>query len=104
MDITRPVRIQIDCRVTVCILPKHYLGDRPIPPRRVHLQIWIKTSLPALGKCKVKVKNRTIKKEYKVDFVIVGNHHTPLFSSVTAQKMDLISVHYDRLKAVIIQY
>ena len=72
--------------------------------RRVHLQIWIKTSLPALGKCKVKVKNPTIKKEYKVDFVIVGNHHTPLFSSVAAQKMDLISVHYDKLKAVIIQY
>lgn len=55
-------------------------------------------------KCKVKVKNPTIKKEYKVDFIIVGNHLTPLLSSVAAQKMDLISVLYDKFKAVIIQY
>ena len=97
----RPVRMQIDCGATVCILPKHYLGDQhAIRPERVHLQMWNKTSLPALGKCEVKVKNPTTKKKYKVDFVIVDNHFTPLLSSIAAQKMNLMSVHYDKFKAV----
>jgi len=62
--------------------------------------MWNKTSLAALGKCKVKVKNSTTRKENKVDFVIVDNNNTPLISGVAAQKMNLISFHYDKFKAV----
>ena len=35
-----------------------------------------------------------------MDFVIVDNDNTPLLSSVAAQKMNLIIVHYDKFKAV----
>jgi len=96
----RPVRMQVDFGATVCILPKHYLGELPIRPKKVRLQMWNKTSLSALGKCKVNVKNPTTRKEYKVDFVIVDNNNTPLISGVAAQKINLISVHYDNFKAV----
>ena len=74
--------MQIDCGPTVCILPKWYLGDLPIRPERVRLQMWNKNE------------------QYKVDFVIVDNDLTPLLSSVAPQKMNLISVHFDKLKAV----
>lgn len=104
MDITRPVRIQIVTVGYSLHSSKALPGGSAQSSWRVYLQIWNETSLPALGKCKVKVKNPTIKKEYKVDFIIVGNHLTPLLSSVAAQKMDLISVLYDKFKAVIIQY
>ena len=93
--------MQIDCGATVCVLPKHYLGDLPIRPERFRLQMWNKTSLPAaLGKGKVEVKNPTTKKEYKVDFVIVDNYLTSPRSSVAAQKMKLISVNYGKFEAV----
>ena len=99
--IKRLVRMQIDCEATVCVLPKHYLGDLLFhPDERVRLPMWNKTSLPVLDKCNVKVKNPTTKKEYKVDFVIVDNNLTPLLSSVAAQKMNVMSVHYDKFKAV----
>lgn len=62
--------------------------------------MWNKKSLSALSKCKVKVRNPTTNEQYKVDFVIVDSDLTPLLSSVAAQKMNLISVHFDKLKAV----
>lgn len=92
--------MQIDCGAPVCFLPKCYLWDLPIRPERVRLQMCNKTSLSALGKCKVKVRNPTNNKQYKVDFVIGDNDLTPLFSSVASQKMNLIRVHFDNFKAV----
>ena len=93
----KPVRMQIDRGATVCILPKCYLGDLPIP---IRLQMGNKKSLSALGKCKVKVRNPTTIEQYKVDFAIVDNDLTPLLSSIAAQKMNLTSVHFDKFKAV----
>jgi len=84
----RPVRMQVDFGATACILPKHYLGELPIRPKKVCLQMWNKTSLSALGKCKVNVKNPTTRREYKVDFVIVDKNNTPHLSGVAAQKMN----------------
>ena len=92
--------MQIDCGAPVCFLPKCYLGDLPIRPERVRLQMWNKASLSALGKCKVKVRNPTNNEQYKVDFVIVDNDLTPLLSSVASRKMNLISVQFDNFKAV----
>lgn len=65
MEIKRLFRIQIDCGTTVCILSSTTWGDRRIRPERVHLQMWNKTSLPALGKCKVKVKNPPLRRSTK---------------------------------------
>ena len=97
----RPVRMQIDCGLQFVFFQSTTFADQhAIRPERVHLQMWNKTYLPALGKCEVKVKNPTTKKKYKVDFVIVGNHFTPLLSNIAAQKINLMSVHYDKFKAV----
>ena len=54
MEINKmPVKMQMDCGATVCILLKHYLGELSIRTERVRLQMWNKTSLSALDKCKV---------------------------------------------------
>ena len=82
----KPVRLQIDCGSTVCILPRRYVGNAHIRPEMVNLQMWNKTSLQALGKCKIKVVNPTTKQKFKVDFVIVDNEFTPLLSGKAAQK------------------
>ena len=96
----KPVRLQIDCGSTVCILSKRYVENAQIRPEKVNLQMWNKTSLQALGKCKVKVVNPTTKQKFKVDFVIVDKELTPLLSGKAAQKMNLITVHYDKFKVV----
>ena len=96
----KPVRLQIDCSSTVCILPKRYVENAQIRPEKVNLQMWNKTSLQALGKCKIEVVNPTTKQKFKVDFVIVEKELTPLLSGKAAQKMNLITVHYDKFKVV----
>ena len=96
----KPVKLQIDCGSTVCILPKRYVGNAHIRPEMVNLQMWNKTSLQALGKCKIKVVNPTTKQKFKVDFVIVDKELTPLLSGKAAQKMNLITVNYDKFKVV----
>lgn len=97
---TKPVKLQVDCGATVCILPKRYLGNLHIRPEKVNLQMWNKTSMQALGKCKVKIRNPTTKQKFKVDFVIVDKELTPLLSGKAAQKMGLITVNYDKFKVV----
>ena len=96
----KPVRLQIDCGSTVCILPKRYVENAQIRPEKVNLQMWNKTILQALGKCKIKVVNPTTKQKFKVDFVIVDKELTPLLSGKAAQKTNLITVHYDKFKVV----
>ena len=96
----KPVKLQIDCGSTVCILPKRYVGNAHICLEMVNLQMWNKTSLQALGKCKIKVVNPTTKQKFKVDFVIVDKELTPLLSGKAAQKMNLITVNYDKFKVV----
>jgi len=95
-----PVKLQIDCGATVCILPKRYLGNLKIRPEIINLQMWNKTSVRSLGKCKVHVKNLATNKKFKVDFVIVDKDLTPLLSGSAAQAMGLITVNYDNFKVV----
>ena len=83
---------------TVCILPNRYVGNAHIRLEVVNLQMWNKTSLQALGKCKIKVVNPTTKQKFKVDFFIVDKELTPLLSGKAAQKMNHITVHYDKFK------
>ena len=67
----------IDCGATVCILPKRYLKNLEVRPEIVNLQMWNKSSVKALGKCKVHVKNPVTNEKFKVDFVIVNEAFTP---------------------------
>ena len=81
----QPVKLQVDCGATVCILPKRYLGNLEIRPEIINLQMWNKSSVKALG---------------KVDFVIVNKDLTPLLSGKAAQAMGLITVNYDNFRVV----
>ncbi|KAK2549392.1 hypothetical protein P5673_030221, partial [Acropora cervicornis] len=94
----KPVRLQIDCGATVCILPKRYLKNLEVRPEIVNLQMWNKSSVKALGKCKVHVKNTVTNEKFKVDFVIVNEALTPLLSGNAAQAMGLITVNYGNFK------
>lgn len=96
----QPVKLQVDCGATVCILPKRYLGDLQIRPEIVNLQMWNKSSVKALGKCKVHVRNPATMEKFKVDFVIVDKDLTPLLSGSAAQAMGLITVNFDNFKVV----
>lgn len=96
----KPVRLQIDCGATVCILPKRYLKNLEVRPEIVNLQMWNKSSVKALGKCKVHVKNPVTNEKFKVDFVIVNEAFTPLLSGNAAQAMGLITVNYGNFKVV----
>ena len=96
----KPVRTQIDPGSSVCILPKRYVENAQIRPEKVNLQMWNKTSLQALGKCKIEVVNPTTKQKFKVDFVIVDKELTPLLSGKAAQKMNFIKVNYDKFKVL----
>ena len=90
---------QIDCGATVCILPKRYLKSLEVRPEIVKLQMWNKSSVKALGKCKVHVKNPVTNEKFKVDFLIV-DEFTPLLSGNAAQAMGLITVNYGNFEVV----
>ncbi|KAL9978632.1 hypothetical protein ACROYT_G016169 [Oculina patagonica] len=96
----QPVKLQVDCGATVCILPKCYLGDLQIRPEIVNLQMWNKSYVKALGKCKVHVRNPATMETFKVDFVIVDKDLTSLLSGSAAQAMGLITVNFDNFKVV----
>ena len=96
----KPVRLQIDCGATVCILPKRYLKNLEVRPEIVNLQMWNKSSVKALGKCKIHVKNPVTNEKFKVDIVIVNEAFTPLLSRNAAQAMGLITVNYGNFKVV----
>jgi len=96
----KPVRLQIESGPTVCILPRCYGEKAQICPVKVNLQMRNKTSLQALGKCKIKIVNPTTKQKFKVDSVIVDEELTPLLSGKAAQKINLITVNYDKFKVV----
>ena len=94
----QPVKLQVDCGATVCILPKCYLGDLQIRAEILNLQMWNKSSVKALGKCKVHVRNPATMEKFKVDFVIVDKDLTPLLSGSAVQAMGLIIVNFDNFK------
>ena len=87
---------QIDPGATVCILPRKYIGDRPIRDEPVTLKMWNGVTETTLGKTTIKVKNVKTNKKWNVDYVIVKNDsHTPLLSRKAAEVMKLITVNYD---------
>ena len=94
------IKLQIDCGATVCILPKQYVKGLRIRPEPVLLEMWNRSTVNALGRCKVKVVNPTNSKTYNIDFVVVDNSEkfVPLLSRKAAEMMKLITVNYDNLR------
>jgi hypothetical protein len=80
------VKLQIDCGVTVNILPRLYVMNLQLRDEAVDLKMWNKAITRALGKCKVNVKNPVTKQKYNIDFVIVMEDLAPLLSRKAAEK------------------
>ena len=49
--------MQIDCGATINVLPARYVGASEIVPDSITLQMWDKSTMKSLGKCKIKTVN-----------------------------------------------
>ena len=96
------VRMQIDCGATVNVLPARYVDVSEIVPDSVTLQMWDKSTMKSLGKCKIKTINPRNGLMYNVKYVVVKDDSVlvPLISAKAAVKMGLITINYDQFQSV----
>ena len=98
---SKPIRLQVDCVATVCIIPKSLIGETQIESCNVSLEMWNKVKMKALGTCKLLVENPKTLLKYMVKVVVVVEEDlTPLLSRKAAEKMELITVNYERFESV----
>ena len=97
---SKPVSLQVDCGATVCIIPKSHVGDGRLEPSNITLEMWNKAKVKALGTCKLPLENPKTSQKYMVKFVVVEEELTPLLSRKAAEKMNLITVNYDKFESV----
>ena len=93
-------KLQVDCGATLCIIPKSPIGETQIESCNVSLEMWNKVKIKALGTCKLLMENPKTLLKYLVKFVVVEENLTPLLSRKAAEKMELITVNYERFKSV----
>ena len=95
------VSFQLDSGATVSLLPQKYLTENDeIRSANIRLSMWNRATTQALGKCKLVTRNPATGKKYRVDYVVVKEDLPPLLSKSVAEKMKLITVHYDHLELV----
>ncbi|XP_011674436.2 uncharacterized protein K02A2.6-like [Strongylocentrotus purpuratus] len=95
------VEFQVDCGATVSLLPQKYVvAHNDIRKEAVQLQMWNKSTVTAVGKCKIKTRNPVNNKKYVVDYVVVKENLTPLLSKKAAEKMNLITINYDNFEQI----
>ena len=92
---SKPVSLQVDFGATVSIIPKSCIGDSPLEPSNITLEMWNKVRVMALGTCKLPLENLKTSQKYVVKFIVVEKELTPLLSRKAAEKMNLITVNYD---------
>ena len=97
---SKPIKLQIDCGATVNLISLSKIGDKPLQPANITLQMWNKQTMKALGTCKLVVSNPVSSAKYLVKFVVVKDELTPLLSRKAAEKMNLITVNYDKFESV----
>ena len=95
---SKPIKLQVDCGATVCIIPKSLIGETQVESCNVSLEMWNKVKMEALGTCKLLAENPKTLLKYMVKFVVVEEDLTPLLSRKAAEKMELITVNYERSK------
>ena len=52
---SKPIKLQVDCGATVCIIPKSLIGKSQIKCCNVSLEMWNKVKMK--GTCKLLVEN-----------------------------------------------
>lgn len=62
--------------------------------------MWNKARVMELGTCKLPLENPKTSQKYMVKFVIVEEELTPLLSRKAAEKMNLVTVNYDKFESV----
>ena len=97
---SKAVRLQVDCGATVSIIPRSRIGGSQLEPSNISLEMWNKAKMKALGTCKLLLENPKTSKKYRVKFVVVEEELTPLLSRKAAEKMNLITVNYDKFENV----
>lgn len=90
----------MDCGATVSIISRSCIGDSQLKPSSVFLELWNKIKIKALGTCKLLLENPKTLMKYLVKFVVVEEDLTPLLSRKAAEKMNLITVDYDKFESV----
>jgi len=65
------VKMQIDCGSSVNILPRSKIGDKPIAPANITLEMWNKDRKKAMGTTKLEVTNPNTQHKYRLKFVVV---------------------------------
>ena len=46
---SKPIKLQVDCGATVCIIPKSLIGEIQIESRNVSLEMWNKVKMKAIA-------------------------------------------------------
>ena len=97
------VKFQIDCGATVNVLPlKHLTVNEKdkISNSQITLKMWNGSTINAVGKLAVRVRNPKSGGKYRAPFVIVDSDLTPLLSRKTAEQMGLITINYESFEHV----
>lgn len=92
---SKPIKMQINCGATVCLIPKSKIGDKSVEPAKITLEMWNKDKKAAVGTCKLRVTKPRTDQTYLVKFVVVEDELSTLISRKVAEKMNLIAVNYN---------
>jgi len=95
----------VDCGATVCKLTKSLIGETQsgetqIESCNVSLEMWNKVKINPLGTYKVVLENLKTLLKYMVKFVVVEEDLNPFVRLKAAEKMELITVNYERFESV----
>ncbi|XP_028412151.1 uncharacterized protein K02A2.6-like [Dendronephthya gigantea] len=95
------VKFQVDCGATVNVIPKKYVHeDIQLEKSQTVLNMYNKSTLKPVGRCRIITKNPTTGKKYNVMFEVVKQDLTPLLSRRAAEQMKLITINYGNFKQV----
>ena len=95
------VKFQIDSGASVNVIPEKYVKTENIQKENVTLRAYNGSSLEAIGRSKVIVRNTRTNNKYKVNFVVVKEGWlTPLLSGRAAEQMKILTVHYENFTSV----
>lgn len=94
------VKFHVDCGATVNVLPKKYVHSAKVKPTKRVLRMWNETELKPEGTCQVTVVNPRNDRKYKVEFMVVKQHLTPLLGAKVIQEMGLIEVHKENFETI----
>ena len=86
----KPVKFQLDCGVSVNLLPIKYIWNREIVPCDRTLVMWNETKLKPAGTCLINIRNSITGKKYSVELVIVNEDLTPLLVLQGTEKRNLL--------------